>query len=100
MSAYGTILAAIDGLTPSTEVTADTLRVATEAAQLTSAEIAGALRAACGDGYLKPIAIHLPDGTVGAVHVKSTHGPAKGRWVMVYRRTGKAIPEHVCEVAG
>ena len=45
-------------------------------------------------------ALAFVDGTVGAVHVKSTHGPAKGRWVMVYRRTGKAIPEHVCEVAG
>ena len=48
----------------------------------------------------KRVYLHLPDGAVGAVHVKSTHGPAKGRWVMVYRRTGKAIPEHVCEVAG
>jgi hypothetical protein len=100
VSAYGTILAAIDGLIPSMEVTADTVRQATEAAQLRSAEIAGALRAACHDGYLAPLSIHLPDGTVGAVHVKSTHGPAKGRWVMVYRRTGKTIPEHVCEVAG
>ena len=99
MSPLSTILAAIDGKPPGFYVTADTIRIATEAAQLTSAEIAGALRAACGQGYLAPVTVDT-GGRTGHVHLKSTHGPAKGRWVMVYRRTGKAIPEHVCEVAG
>ena len=97
MSAYGTVLAAISSLERDDEVTADTIRIATEAAQLRSSEIAGALQSACSDGYLKPMRFA---GFDGVLHRRSTHGPAKGRWVMVYRRTGKAIPEHVCEVAG
>ena len=90
--AYTTLLAAISDLSEGTPVHADTLREAFDAAQLTSAERSGALRAACNDGYLSAPHQHLGDGRIAVYHVQSRTGSRKGAWQMLYARTDKAIP--------
>jgi hypothetical protein len=98
--AYRTLLRAVSDLTPGTYVYADTVREAFDAAALTSAERSGAFKSACHDGYLRGIHTVLPTGEVAAMHIRSRHEDRKSGWSLLYRRTGKPVPEHPCrEVA-
>jgi hypothetical protein len=55
--AYRTLCAAIQNLPPGKVVTVETFRDATDAAQLSGAEKAGALTRACNAGYLHAIGV-------------------------------------------
>ena len=95
--AHTVVLSAISDIRPGVIVTADTIREATMAAQLPSAEISGALRNACTDGFLTMPTLLLDDGlTLVRAQIKSTHPAGKGRYVSIYRRSEKPVPSHVC----
>jgi hypothetical protein len=95
--AYRTLCAAIQNLPPGKVVTVDTFRDATDAAQLSGAEKAGALTRACHAGFLHAITVLLDGGMqLGTVQIRTTHEGGKGRWAMAYRRTETPVPEHVC----
>lgn len=96
--AYRTLLAALDGIPESVHLTVDLIRDECEAAGLTSAEKSGAFRHAAHHGYIAGVYVHLGMGAQ-AVSVPTTHEAGKGRYVRLWRRTGKPIPAHVCEVA-
>lgn len=97
--AYRTLLNAISDLDAGRKVHADTVREAFDAAELTSAERSGAFKCACNQGYLNAITMLLDDGlTLASVQVRSTHEGRKSGWSLLYRRTAKAVPAHVCEV--
>ena len=72
-------------------VTADTWREEADAAQLTSAEVGGALLWATGRGYLRKC---WADDTTPKT-VCSTWPPNKGRRIAVYARTTTPIPQEV-----
>lgn len=92
------LLAALDGVQAGRVVSVDTFRDLTdEAASLSGAEKAAALTSACRAGYLHAITMLLDDGmTLGTVQIRTRHEKGKGRWVMLYRRTDKEIPAHLC----
>lgn len=92
------LLRAISDLSVDTPVHADTCREAFDAAGLSSAERSGAFKTAANDGYLVAPHKHLPDGTIAVYHVQSTAESRKGAWSMLWSRTDKPVPEHVCEV--
>jgi hypothetical protein len=92
------LLRVISDLPEGRPVHADTVREAFDAAQLTSAERSGAFKVACNDGYLHAVHAHLPDGTLAVYHVQSQAESRKGAWSMLYRRTDKPVPEHVCHL--
>ena len=93
MDTNAVILRALEQVSPNAYVTIDHLRDATTAAQLSSAEKSGGLRAACKSGHLRPVYHLLPGFSLDPVHVSvpSTHPAAKGRMVLVYRRTRKRV---------
>jgi len=94
-----TVLRALDGVLPGRYVTVDTLRDHLDAAGLTSAEKSGGLRNACTQGYITGVFLSLPGFDVMyPIHaaVPSTHPAGKGRYVKLWRRTDKVIPEHLC----
>lgn len=96
-----TLLRAIGDIDAGRYVSSDTIRKELDDASLTSAEKSGAFRAACTDGYLTGVFLALPGFSVHTptpAVVPSTHPAGKGRYVRLYRRTAKAVPEHVCEV--
>lgn len=97
---YRTVLRALQGFTPGCGVTVDLIRDQTDAAGLSGSEKAESLKRACQEGYLTGVFMLLPWWSLDPIHaaVPSSHGPAKGRHVSLYRRTAKAIPEHVCEL--
>lgn len=100
--AFRTILRAIDGFTPGCGITIDLIRDQCDAARLSSAEKAGALTRACREGYLTGVFLLLPWWSLDPIHaaVPSTNPSRKGGHHLLYRRTEKAVPEHVCrEVA-
>lgn len=94
MDANATVTRAIANIAPNTYVTVDTIRDALDAAQLSSPERSGGLRTACADGYLRPVYHLLPGFSLEPVHVAvpSTHPAAKGRHILVWRRTAKQVP--------
>lgn len=97
--AYLTLLRRIDGLDAGRLVTIDHIRDELDAAGLSSAEKSGAFRTAAFEGYLTGVFLALPGLNVDhPVHaaVPSTHPAGKGRYVKVWRRTAKPVPEHVC----
>ena len=99
--ALRTLLRAIDGTPAGRYVTADTIRQQLDDAGLNSAEKSGAFKTACTDGYLTGVFLSLPGFDINhPVHaaVPSTHEAGKGRYVRLYRRTAKPVPEHVCAV--
>ena len=93
MDTNAVIFRALEQVTPNAYVTIDHLRDHTDAAQLSSAEKSGGLRAACAENYLRPVYHLLPGFSLDPVHVAvpSTHPAAKGRMVLVYRRTRKKV---------
>lgn len=94
------LLRAISDLPEGRPVHADTVREAFDAAELTSAERSGAFKAACTANYLYAPHQHLADGRVAYYSVQSTAGSRKGAHSMLYARTSKPVPAHVCrEVA-
>lgn len=98
--AYRVLLRAISDLRVDTPVHADTVREAFDAAGLNSAERSGAFKAAANDGYLSAPHKHLDNGQIAVYHVRSTAESRKSAWSMLYARTAKPVPEHVCrEVA-
>lgn len=97
--ALRTLLRAIDGIHPGRYVTADLIRDECDAASLSSAEKSGAFRTAAHEGYLTGVFLTLPGFDVGhPVHaaVPSSHPAGKGRYLTLWRRTDKPVPEHVC----
>lgn len=92
------LLRAISDLKVDAPVRADSVREAFDAANLTSAERSGALRAACNDGFLSVPHQHLPDGSLAVYHVRSSTESRKNAWQMLYARTNKPVPEHVCDL--
>src|SRR5687768_10828604 len=92
---YRVLMAVIQTLPERTPVTADTIRDAADQASLTSAEKSAAFKAACRDGYLRGVTM-LIDGEAQPVSMRTTHPAGKGRYSRLYRRTGKAVPAHVC----
>lgn len=88
---YRVLLAALVRATPGDTWTVDGWRDEADLAQLTSAERGAAHQQAVDDGYLTPLG-----GTVGGVFhtftIPTTHPAGKGRRVVVYERTGKALP--------
>ena len=92
--AHTVLLHHLATLPPGALVTADTWRQATEPAQLTSAEISGALVwAAQNDtGWLEKAWAVGPDGGTCPYTVPSTWPANKGRRIAVYTRTRKATP--------
>lgn len=92
--AHTVLLHHLATLPPGALVTADTWREVTEAAQLRSAEIAGALvwAAQPDNGWLEKAWAVGPDGGTCPYTVPSTHGRNKGRRIAVYRRTQKETP--------
>jgi hypothetical protein len=90
--ALSTLTRAIATLPDGYYVTADTVREAFDAAQLTSAERGGAFRTACTVGLLRPVTVLIP-GHLQPVHVDvpTTHEAGKGRRVLLYRRTPKRV---------
>lgn len=91
-----TLLRALSDLKEGTPVHADTVRHAFDAAELTSAERSGAFKTACTNGYLYAPHQHLADGRVAYFSVQSSAGSRKNAHSMLYARTAKAVPEHVC----
>lgn len=99
--AYRTLLARIDGLDTGRLVTIDMIRDELDAAGLSSAEKSGAFRTAAHEGYLTGVFLTLPGLDVShPVHaaVPSTHPAGKGRYVKVWRVTGKPVPAHLCRL--
>ena len=95
--AYQALLNAISDVRPGRYVHADTVREAFEAAQLTSAERSGAFKSACNDGYIHAVTMLLDDGlTLGTVQIRSQHEARKSGWHILYRRTDRPVPAHVC----
>lgn len=90
------LLRAISDLKPDTPVHADTVREAFDAAGLNSAERSGAFKVAANDGYLVAPHKHLDDGRIAVYHVQSTAESRKNAWSMLWARTSKPVPEHVC----
>jgi hypothetical protein len=98
--ALRTLLRALQPLPAGKVVSVDTFRDATDAAQLTGAEKAGALTRACHLGYLHAITVLLDGGMqLGTVQIRTTHAAGKGRWSLAYRRTEQPVADHVCEVS-
>lgn len=100
MNTDATVIRAIARVRPGSYVTIDHLRDDLGAAALSSADKSGGLRAACKAGFLTGVFLSLPGFDVGhPVHaaVPSTHPAGKGRYVKVWRRTDKTIPD-VCGV--
>lgn len=97
--AFRTLLRAISDLKEGTPVHADTVREAFDAAELTSAERSGAFKAACTAQYLYAPHQHLADGRVAYYSVQSTAGSRKSAHSMLYARTAKPVPEHLCQEA-
>lgn len=97
-AAFRVLLRAISDLREGTPVHADTVREAFDAAELTSAERSGAFKAACTAKYLYAPHQHLADGRVAYYSVQSTAASRKSAHSMLYARTAKAVPEHVCEL--
>ena len=95
--AYRTLLSVLQGIPDDTIVWSDTWRVEADAAQLNTAERGYAPRHAAKEKYLEPFVIEV-DGVriLGCVASEREHG--KGGRVLVYRRTGKPIPDHLCKV--
>ena len=93
------LLRAISDIDAGRYVSSDTVRQQLDDAALTSAEKSGAFKTACTEGYLTGVFLSLPGFDIAhPVHavVPSTHEAGKGRYVKLYRRTAKAVPEHVC----
>lgn len=88
---YRVLLAALRNATPGETWTVDGWRAEADMAQLTSAERGAAHEHAVDDGYLVPLG-----GKVGGVFhtftIPTTHPAGKGRRVIVYARTAKALP--------
>lgn len=102
MNTDATVIRALATIEPGRYVTVDHLRDALDTAQLTSAEKSGGLRAACSDGYITGVFLSLPGFDINhPVHaaVPSTHPAGKGRYVKLWRRTSKPVPEHVSAVS-
>lgn len=102
MDTDATVIRALATIEPGRYVTVDHLRDALDTAQLTSAEKSGGLRAACSDGYITGVFLSLPGFDINhPVHaaVPSTHPAGKGRYVKLWRRTSKPVPEHVSAVS-
>ena len=91
MSAYSTLLAALTRATPGQTWTVDNWRDEADLAQLTSAERGAAHEHAVDDGYLVPLGGKV-GGRFHTFTIPTTHRAGKGRRVIVYARTAKALP--------
>lgn len=103
--AYRTLLRILSSIPADEVVSADSFRVATDSAQLTSAEKSGALTRAMNAGYLSALVAHDPTGKPYLWHgqrvlgcVASDREQGKGGRVLLYVRTDETVPEHACEV--
>lgn len=96
--AFRTLLRAISDIKEGAPVHAGTVREAFDAAGLNDAERAGAFRSACVAKYIYIPHEHLPDGTVVRRSVQSSHPARKCGYSLLYARTAKPVPAHVCEV--
>lgn len=90
---YGVLLGALVRATPGETWTVDGWRDAADLAQLTSAERGAAHEHAVDDGYLVPLGCKV-GGIFHTFTIPTTHPAGKGRRVIVYARTSKALPGH------
>lgn len=88
---YRVLLAALASTHPGQTVTIDLWREQADLAQLTSAERGAAHEHAVDDGYLVPLGGKV-GGTFHTFTIPTTHPAGKGRRVIVYARTAKALP--------
>ena len=91
MSAYSTLLGALVRAAPGETWTVDSWRDEADLAQLTSAERGAAHEHAVDDGYLVPPGGRIA-GTFHTFTIPTTPPAGKGRRVIVYARTAKALP--------
>lgn len=80
------LLSAIHDLSRGTTIDAEQLHDWFDAAQLTTAEIGGAFKAAHNRGYLTAPTLGAP----------SRIPSRKGGRACAWKRTGKRVPEHLC----
>jgi hypothetical protein len=95
---YRVLLGALAGVPLGEEVTIDLWREQAELAQLTSAERGAAHERAVADGYLVPLGRTL-GGRFHTFTIPTTHPAGKGRRVIAYARSGKALPQHAAPEA-
>jgi hypothetical protein len=78
-------IAAVKAIAPGKKFTPNTLRAALDAARVPDKSRAALMRAACTQGWCKPV-MHEVEGTDQHVKVRSTGASAKGAYVGLYER--------------